>query len=74
MRFALLMLKALDTVGLPWLTRLCNAAWRSETLPVEWWTRVVVAIFKNGGWWVFSNYLCFVDLGKAYVQVPQWVF
>jgi len=43
------MLKALDIVGLSWLTRLVNVAWRSGTVPVEWQTGVVVPIFKKRG-------------------------
>ncbi|KAI3354358.1 hypothetical protein L3Q82_018881, partial [Scortum barcoo] len=34
-------LKSLDVVGLSWLTRLCNIAWRLGTVPLEWQT----------GWW-----------------------
>ncbi|KAI3364790.1 hypothetical protein L3Q82_000917 [Scortum barcoo] len=32
-------LKSLDVVGLSWLTRLCNIAWRLGTVPLEWQTR-----------------------------------
>ncbi|KAI3352425.1 hypothetical protein L3Q82_005189 [Scortum barcoo] len=28
--------KSLDVVGLSWLTRLCNIAWRLGTVPLEW--------------------------------------
>ncbi|KAI3377613.1 hypothetical protein L3Q82_008772 [Scortum barcoo] len=35
-------LKSLDVVGLSWLTRLCNIAWRLGTVPLEWQTK---------GWW-----------------------
>ncbi|KAI3354788.1 hypothetical protein L3Q82_004529 [Scortum barcoo] len=35
-------LKSLDVVGLSWLTRLCNIAWRLGTVPLEW---------QTGGWW-----------------------
>ncbi|KAI3367319.1 hypothetical protein L3Q82_008358 [Scortum barcoo] len=38
-------LKSLDVVGLSWLTRLCNIAWRLGTVPLEWQTRVVVPLF-----------------------------
>ncbi|KAI3375399.1 hypothetical protein L3Q82_021885 [Scortum barcoo] len=31
-------LKSLDVVGLSWLTRLCNIAWRLGTVPLEWQT------------------------------------
>ncbi|TWW57277.1 hypothetical protein D4764_08G0012640 [Takifugu flavidus] len=41
-------LKALDVVGLSWLTRLCNIAWKSGTVPLDWQTGVVAPIFKKG--------------------------
>jgi len=41
------MLKALDIVGLSWLTRLFSLAWSSGAVPVEWQTGVVVPIFKK---------------------------
>ncbi|KAI3368575.1 hypothetical protein L3Q82_025585 [Scortum barcoo] len=41
-------LKSLDVVGLSWLTRLCNIAWRLGTVPLEWQTGVVVPLFKKG--------------------------
>ncbi|XDV52206.1 hypothetical protein PO909_020956 [Leuciscus waleckii] len=31
-------LKSLDVLGLSWLTRLCNIAWRSGTVPLGWQT------------------------------------
>jgi len=40
--------KALDIVGLLWLTRLVNVTWSLGTVPVEWQTGVVVPIFKKG--------------------------
>jgi len=43
------LLKALDIVGLSWLTRLVNVAWRSGTVPVECQTGVVVPNVKKGG-------------------------
>ncbi|KAI3374743.1 hypothetical protein L3Q82_021294 [Scortum barcoo] len=42
-------LKSLDVVGLSWLTRLCNIAWRLGTVPLVWQTGVVVPLFKRGG-------------------------
>ncbi|KAI3372270.1 hypothetical protein L3Q82_022787 [Scortum barcoo] len=33
-------LKSLDVVGLSWLTRLCNIAWRLGTVPLVWQTGV----------------------------------
>ncbi len=49
-------LKSLDVVGLSWLTRLCNIAWRSGTVPLDWQTGVVVPLFKKGDRRVCSNY------------------
>ncbi|KAI3371827.1 hypothetical protein L3Q82_006681 [Scortum barcoo] len=49
-------LKSLDVVGLSWLTRLCNIAWRLGTVPLEWQTGVVVPLFKKGDRRVCSNY------------------
>ena len=49
-------LKALDVVGLSWLTRLCNIAWTSETVPLDWQTGVMVPLFKKGDRRVCSNY------------------
>ena len=50
------MLKALDMVGLAWLTRLANVACGSGTVPVVWQTRVVVPIFKKGDRRVCTNH------------------
>ncbi|KAK3530107.1 hypothetical protein QTP86_014770 [Hemibagrus guttatus] len=41
-------LKSLDVVGLSWLTHLCNIAWRSGTVPLDWATGVVVPLYKKG--------------------------
>uniref|UniRef100_A0AAV2MSF8 Endonuclease/exonuclease/phosphatase domain-containing protein n=1 Tax=Knipowitschia caucasica TaxID=637954 RepID=A0AAV2MSF8_KNICA len=49
-------LKSLDVVGLSWLTRLCNIAWRSGVVPMEWQTGVVVPLYKKGDRRVCSNY------------------
>ncbi|TWW64209.1 hypothetical protein D4764_03G0012170 [Takifugu flavidus] len=49
-------LKALDVVGLSWLTRLCNIAWTLGAVPLDWQTGVVVPLFKKGEWRVCSNY------------------
>ncbi|KAK3530905.1 hypothetical protein QTP70_005451 [Hemibagrus guttatus] len=37
-------LKSLDVVGLSWLTHLCNIAWRSGTVPLDWATGVVIPV------------------------------
>ncbi|KAL7841967.1 hypothetical protein SRHO_G00236560 [Serrasalmus rhombeus] len=49
-------LRALNVVGLSWLTRLCNITWTSGVLPLEWQTRVVIPRFKKGDQRVCSNY------------------
>ncbi|KAK3550865.1 hypothetical protein QTP70_006412 [Hemibagrus guttatus] len=41
-------LKSLDVVGLSWLTRLCNIACWSGTVPLDCVTGVVVPLFKKG--------------------------
>ncbi|XP_051936003.1 uncharacterized protein LOC127610201 [Hippocampus zosterae] len=41
-------LKALDVVGLSWLTRLCNIAWSTGRVPLDWQTGAVVPLFKKG--------------------------
>lgn len=56
------MLKAIDIVGLSWLTFLFSVAGRSGTEPLEWQTRVVVPILKKGDWRVCSNYQCIKSL------------
>lgn len=43
------MLKALNTVGLSWLTYLCSVAWRSGTVPAEYRTGVVAPLFLKRG-------------------------
>lgn len=40
-------LKALNVVGVPWLTRLFNIAWTLWTVPLYWQTGVVAPIFKK---------------------------
>ncbi|KAK3530818.1 hypothetical protein QTP70_002852 [Hemibagrus guttatus] len=54
-------LKSLDVVGLSWLTRLCNIAWRSGTVPLDWATGVVIPLFKKG------------DRRKAFDRVPRGI-
>ncbi|KAL3987397.1 N-acetylgalactosamine 4-sulfate 6-O-sulfotransferase [Sarotherodon galilaeus] len=67
-------LKALDVVGLSWLTRLCNVVWRSGAVPLDWQTGVVVPIFKKGDRRVCSNYrgITLLSLpGKVYARVLE---
>ncbi|TWW57009.1 hypothetical protein D4764_08G0009960 [Takifugu flavidus] len=40
-------LKALDVVGLSWLTRLCNSVWTLGAVALDWQTEVVVPLFKK---------------------------
>ncbi|KAI3359375.1 hypothetical protein L3Q82_002875 [Scortum barcoo] len=67
-------LKSLDVVGLSWLTRLCNIAWRLGTVPLEWQTGVVFPLFKKGDRRVCSNYrgITLLSLpGKVYARVLE---
>ncbi|KAK3525020.1 hypothetical protein QTP86_013357 [Hemibagrus guttatus] len=67
-------LKSLDVVGLSWLTRLCNIAWRSGTVPLDWATGVVVPLFKKGDRRLCSNYrgITLLSLpGKVYSRVLE---
>ncbi|KAK3570524.1 hypothetical protein QTP86_022063, partial [Hemibagrus guttatus] len=67
-------LKSLDFVGLSWLTRLCNIAWWSGTVPLDWATGVVVPLFKKGDQRVCSNYRGITLLGlpgKVYSRVLE---
>ena len=52
------LLKALDVVGLSWLTCLCNIAEvpASGTVPLQWHTGVAVPLFKKGDQRMCSNY------------------
>ncbi|TWW64289.1 hypothetical protein D4764_03G0012970 [Takifugu flavidus] len=67
-------LKALDVVGLSWLTRLCKIAWTSGAVPLDWQTGVVVPLFKKGDRRVCSNYRAITLLnlpGKVYSGVLE---
>ncbi|KAK3549179.1 hypothetical protein QTP70_033971 [Hemibagrus guttatus] len=67
-------LKSLDVVGLSWLTCLCNIAWRSGTVPLDWATGVVGPLFKKGDRRVCSNYrgITLLSLpGKVYSRVLE---
>ncbi|TWW66946.1 hypothetical protein D4764_20G0009780 [Takifugu flavidus] len=67
-------LKALDVVGLSWLTCICNITWTSGAVPLDWQTGVVVPIFKNGDQRVCSNYrgITLLSLpGKVYARVLE---
>ncbi len=68
------MLKALDIVGLSWLTHLFSVVWRSRTVPVEWQTGLVVPIYKKGDRRVCSNYWAITLLsltGEVYSRVLE---
>ncbi|KAK3564675.1 hypothetical protein QTP86_024820 [Hemibagrus guttatus] len=67
-------LKSLDVVGLSWLTRLCNIAWRSGTVPLDCATGVVIPLFKKGDRRVCPNYrgITLLSLpGKVYSRVLE---
>ena len=68
------MLKALDAVGIAWLTRLFGVVWREGSTPLDWQTGVVVPLFKKGDQRVCSNYRGITLLsipGKAYARVLE---
>lgn len=68
------MLKALDTVGQFWLTRLFSVTWTSGTVTLKWHTGVVVPIFKKEDWSVYSNYRGITQFslhGKVYSRVLE---
>ncbi|XP_066532869.1 uncharacterized protein [Hoplias malabaricus] len=77
-----MLLKALDVVGLSWLTRLCNITWTSGAVPLDWQTGVVVPLFKKWileGAWEFAQpvYMCFVvvtDRTRLRVQAAEMSF
>uniref|UniRef100_A0A8C6LI62 Reverse transcriptase domain-containing protein n=1 Tax=Nothobranchius furzeri TaxID=105023 RepID=A0A8C6LI62_NOTFU len=67
-------LKALDVVGLCWLTWFCNIAWTSRAVPLDWQTGVVILLFKKGDHRVCSNYRGITILslpGKVYPGVLE---
>ncbi|KAK3555547.1 hypothetical protein QTP86_021786, partial [Hemibagrus guttatus] len=67
-------LKSLDVVGLSWLTHLCNIAWWSGTVPLDWATGVVIPLFKKGDQRMCSNYrgITLLSLpGKVYSRVLE---
>ncbi len=67
-------LRSLDVVGLSWLTRLCNIAGWSGTVPLGWQIGVVVPLFKKGDRRVCSNYrgITLLSLpGKVHARVLE---
>ena len=63
-------LRALDVVGISWLTRLCSIAWTSGTVTLDWQIGVVVPLFKKGDRRLCSNYRGITLLshpGKVYL-------
>lgn len=40
-------LKALDVVGMSWLTHIFSIAWMMGTIPLDWQAEVVIPIFKK---------------------------
>ncbi|KAK3561099.1 hypothetical protein QTP86_028320 [Hemibagrus guttatus] len=65
-------LKSLIVVGLSWLTHLCNIAWRSGTVPLDWATRVVVPLFKKGDRRMCSNYRGITLLSLPGKAIPEY--
>ncbi|KAK3546351.1 hypothetical protein QTP70_025761, partial [Hemibagrus guttatus] len=67
-------LKSLDVVGLSWLTRLCNIAWWSGTVPLDWATGVMVPLFKKGDRRVCYNYRGITLFSLPGVLEGSWEF
>ncbi|KAK3562735.1 hypothetical protein QTP86_006512 [Hemibagrus guttatus] len=65
-------LKSLDVVGLFWLTCLCNIAWRSGTVPLDWATGVVIPLFKKGDQRVCSNYRGSHSSASQRKSIPEY--
>ena len=42
------MLKVLTGEGIPWLTRVCQVAWKFSKTPRDWQIEVIIPIFKKG--------------------------
>ena len=70
------MLRGLDVVGLSVLTSPCSVTWRSGTVPVEWRTGVMVAIYKEGlvGVLKFLGYYTGQPPNKVYSRVLERKF
>ena len=67
-------LRALDVVGLSWLTRLCSIAFTLGKVPLDWQIGVVVPLFNKGDRRVCSNYrgITLLSLpGKVYSGVLE---
>jgi len=65
------MLKALNSKGILWLTRVCQVACKFGKTPKEWQTGVIIPIFKKGDRKLCTNYRGILLLslpGKVYAK------
>lgn len=68
------MVKPLDIVGLPWLIHLFNIMCMSGTVPMDWYTSVVVPILRKGDYRVcLQGFTLLLLLGKSYArELENW--
>jgi len=64
------MLKAGGTGSVEWLTMVCQKAWRSDDIPLDWKRGVIVPIYKGKG----SRRECRNYRGITLLSVPGKVF
>ena len=63
------MLKTLTREEIPWLTRVCQVAWKLGKTPRDWQTGVIIPIFKKGDPMQRTNYR-----GKSPLSLPDKVY
>ena len=67
-------IKALEEVGVTWIMRIANEAWRSGRIPHDWSKAVVCPIFKKGDKALCSNYRgisLLSHIGKIYERIIE---
>ena len=62
-------LKALTGEGIPWLTRVCEVAWKFGKTPRDWQTGVIIPIFKKGDRKQCTNYK-----GISLLSLPDKIY
>ena len=70
------MLKAMNTYGVRWVTRVCKVACRTGQAPKQWQTRVIIPIHKEGDKRKCTNYrdISLINvLGKVYAKCREIV-
>ena len=62
-------LKAGGEVIVKWLQENCNMVWRTGVAPLDWWSAIIVPIYKKGSRKVCKNYR-----GISLLSVPGMLF